>query len=1450
MIDYTGTTGDDRRLGSNGDDTLRGLGGNDRLYGRDGNDTIHGGAGDDWLEGEGGNDTLNGAGGDDTLKGGADDDWLEGGDGNDYLRGGDGNDYLRGGAGNDCLLGGDGNDYLRGSNGNDCLLGGDGNDCLVGGDGNDILTGGSGQDIFQFDAGHGADTIADFEVGQDAISLAHDRNAIEKLTYAYGDGGLTLNWSGGEIFLMGVDESDAEEIAGSVDDFLSIPYALGKTDYRLNGGKGNDSIYGGFGDDTIIGGDGDDIVGGGTGNNTLTGGDGADSFWFQGHHDLRQWTTTITDYNPEEGDKIVWAGLGKEKPDIVKTTNKDGNEVWNWSKEISSERGDGTTVKHTSGGTIIFEGYVEDSTQDSGSNAVAPDAEATLPGVDDTQDSGGEDMDDSLKPIIGTNDDNTLTGGEGDDTISGLGGNDELIGNAGNDSIDGGTGNDKLVAGDGADTLEGGAGDDELLGGSGNDSLTGGNGADSFEFAAGHGGDTIADFAQGEDEIVLDGVKDFDSEVTITDAGDDDATVTWAGGTITILNVAHNLLTARDFGFEESNPSTDTVPGDDEDAGQDSGSETTTTSDANDTIAGIYRQGTAGNDTLWGGDGNDTLKGLGGNDTLHGGLGADALDGGGGSDTASYAGSNAGVNVSLQDETASGGHAEGDTLLGIENIIGSAYGDTIEGHDIDIDSVLDGGDGNDSLDGGRGDDTIYGGDGDDSIHGGSGSDFINGGDGNDRIYAGGSGNNTLLGGDGNDRIFGSDVNDSIQGGSGNDWLQGLGGNDTLEGGSGDDTLFGDEGSDTLTGGSGSDWFAFKFDIYHSNVRGFGNNVITDFEAGDYILLDYVVGAGAWDREFTLRVGESWTEETADYVDFGYEGNNTVLTIGDWGTITLENYRASFVDNQINFIGTSGSDSHAGNEGNDFIDGLAGNDTLRGNAGKDYIKGGDGNDILIGASGIDMLFGDAGNDILDGGDGRDWMHGGSGNDSLNGGEGNDKLKGGNGNDTLVGGAGNDYLNGGYRGDDIFVFAAGHGHDEISHFNKDRSDGDNLISLEGAADFNDIDITYDWGWSWGEDATITWDGGTITVTGLKERLTAEDFIFGETVAPDAEATLPGDDEDAGQDSGSEDTQDSGGETTTSDANDTIAGILREGTADDDRLIGGAGDDTLNGRSGNDTLIGGAGNDSMNGGWGNDTLRGMGGNDTLHGGYGDDSLDGGSGNDWLNGVTGNNTLNGGAGNDNLIGLSGNDSLIGGAGNDMLYGGSDADSFEFAAGHGDDTIADFTQDEGDEIVLDGISNFNAEVTVTDDGGNATVTWAGGTITLSDVDHNLLTAEDFGFEETVAPDTETTLPGDDKDAGQDSGSSVNENQLHVGTSGNDRLEGGAGNDVIVGLGGNDTLIGGTGNDNLVGDGGNDGRGSDTFVFEAGHGKDTIWDFTKGEDKISLEGVTNFKDITILDIGE
>ena len=87
---------------------------------------------------------------------------------------------------------------------------------------------------------------------------------------------------------------------------------------------------------------------------------------------------------------------------------------------------------------------------------------------------------------------------------------------------------------------------------------------------------------------------------------------------------------------------------------------------------------TEDDDVLTGDQADDVIEALGGDDILDGGAGADLLDGGEGQDTASYEGSVEGVTIAL-DGAVSGGDAEGDVLVSIENLTGSAFGDALTG---------------------------------------------------------------------------------------------------------------------------------------------------------------------------------------------------------------------------------------------------------------------------------------------------------------------------------------------------------------------------------------------------------------------------------------------------------------------------------------------------------------------------------------------------------------------------------------------------------------------------------------------------------------------------------------------------------------------------------------------------------------------------------------------------
>ncbi|BAT58872.1 bifunctional hemolysin/adenylate cyclase precursor [Variibacter gotjawalensis] len=127
---------------------------------------------------------------------------------------------------------------------------------------------------------------------------------------------------------------------------------------------------------------------------------------------------------------------------------------------------------------------------------------------------------------------------------------------------------------------------------------------------------------------------------------------------------------------------------------------------------------TEGNDVLRGTSSADTINALGGDDKIYGSAGADFIDGNRGFDTVDYTASSTFVMVDMH--RTSGpmgffGDADGDVLINVERVVGSKFGDFINGNDAGM--TLDGGGGGDYLTGGIGNDIIIGGAGDDVLRG-------------------------------------------------------------------------------------------------------------------------------------------------------------------------------------------------------------------------------------------------------------------------------------------------------------------------------------------------------------------------------------------------------------------------------------------------------------------------------------------------------------------------------------------------------------------------------------------------------------------------------------------------------------------------------------------------------------------------------------------------------------
>ncbi|MBU2944451.1 calcium-binding protein [Shimia thalassica] len=387
--------------------------------------------------------------------------------------------------------------------------------------------------------------------------------------------------------------------------------------------------------------------------------------------------------------------------------------------------------------------------------------------------------------------------------------------------------------------------------------------------------------------------------------------------------------------------------------------------------------GTALNDTLTGTAGADTLNGLEGNDILVGDLGGDYIDGGTGRDTVRYSLSELGVKIDLLAATASGGEAQGDTLVSIEHVTGSNLEDVIRGDDLN--NRLVGKAGNDTLEGRDGNDTIRGGDGADSLVGGVGLDllsysgssagvtvhletlFASGGAATGDIF---HGFEHLRGSDNADHLTGSNINNRIIGGAGDDSLYGLSGNDTLDGGAGADWFDGGEGFDVVT---------YK----HATIFRYG--AIID------VRLETSSGVAAGDQFTSIEgfvgttVGDSFVLGDEDNRVFGHDGNDFIdagrgddTLIGGVGADFLHGsvgsdtagYAASDAGISVNLQTGSATGGHATGDtlswienisGSTFDDNIAGSildNRLRGSAGNDTLTGIDGRDTLVGGAGAD------------------------------------------------------------------------------------------------------------------------------------------------------------------------------------------------------------------------------------------------------------------------------------------------------------------------------------------------------------------------------------------------------------------------------------------------------------------------------------------------------------------
>jgi len=473
----------------------------------------------------------------------------------------------------------------------------------------------------------------------------------------------------------------------------------------------------------------------------------------------------------------------------------------------------------------------------------------------------------------GSTGDDFIRGAGGSDVISGNDGRDELYGEGSNDDLNGGAGDDELYGGDDNDTLEGGTGSDTLDGGDGFDyvsyqndtagvdiDLSSGTGSDgsggtdtllglegiigsafddtltgdaNTNIIFGEGGDDEIDLGAGNNQTAYGGAGNDTFQIN-----DNQASVIYGGLNSNDLNSGDDTLIFAD-GLQATIRFIDSSGRDTLDFSSILGSvnfnaastalqtvtpglsfSVSSTSTSSSQVLDIF--GTGFNDILSGTNRNiagqdDRIYAGAGDDLLFASFGDDLLDGGAGSnDTVNYNdyGTRYGVGV-IADLTLGLAIKSGtqDTLVNIENLVGTAFNDSLTGDDNA--NTLSGLNGSDILDGRGGDDTLLGGDGSDIIDGGDGADLLDGGIGNDNLnggmgidtatYAGATSSvnvnlelGTAVGGAGSDAL---NSIENVIGSAFNDTLRGDANDNRIEGGAGNDIVVVTAGSDTASGGA-------------------------------------------------------------------------------------------------------------------------------------------------------------------------------------------------------------------------------------------------------------------------------------------------------------------------------------------------------------------------------------------------------------------------------------------------------------------------------------------------------------------------------------------------------------------------------------------------------------------------------------------------------------------------
>ncbi|WP_254508373.1 beta strand repeat-containing protein [Anatilimnocola floriformis] len=822
--------------------------------------------------------------------------------------------------------------------------------------------------------------------------------------------------------------------------------------------------------------------------------------------------------------------------------------------------------------------------------------------------------------IFGGNGNDVITGGSGADQLFGQAGNDTLLGKGGADFLFGGTENDTLTGGDADDQVFGEAGDDRMIWNPGDDTdlNEGGAGTDTVEVNGGNGAEVFTVTANGT-RVRFDRLDPAPFSI---DIGTSEKLVLNANGGDDRFSATGNLAALIQI----------TVDGG-------TGNDTLLGSNGNDQL-----NGGDGNDFIDGQQGNDTIFLGAGDDTFQWdpGDGSDTVEGGDGNDVMLFNGSAAAeiFDVSANGERVRFTRNVGNIVMDLNDIerldlnalggVDSLLVNNLAGTDLttinaNLASAIAGTAGDAAADaivinGTNGDDIIdvFGAGSSVSVLGLHTRVNITSSEGaNDALVIDGLGGNdgitastvpagviklTLDGGTGNDTLLGSQGNDTIYGGEGNDFVFGDNGNDTAFLGAGNDVFQWDpgDGNDTIEGQDGSDRMLFFGSNAAENINIVANggrvlfqrdvaNVTMDLN--DVEDIEYRALGGA----DNIVVGDlSGTDVTGVELDLrgpngGGDGAADSVTVN--GTNGADNFRAAGDAGGVHVFGLHTAVDVFFNEiGNDrlTLNGQGGNDTINAQSLEDdaiqlAINGGLGNDTMIGSDG---------SDTINGGDGDDTALMGDGDDTFvwNPGDDNDVVEGQYGFDRMV-------FNGANVAEMINISANGNRvlfTRNVANVVMDLNDveGIDFNALGGAdvVNVNDLSGTdvVEVNVNLGVNGVGDGAADAVNIAGTNGDDVVQLFgnaagtaVFGLAVQVNITGAEAANDRVGINTLAGDDVIDASGLALGS------IGLIADGGADEDVLIGGAGADTLRGGTGDDVLIGGPGLDVLDGGAGDNVL-----------------------------------------------------------------------------------------------------------------------------------------------------------------------------------------------------------------------------------------------------------------------